>query len=187
MNFTRWAAVTALAAMLSLQAQTPAPTSTPAQAAAPAPASGATLDETFAFIDKIFIEQGQLQFRQRFYASRLQDYTDWTETKIELQSLRVTAAPCAVETYGFSGSLGSVDPRTIHIVTYAETLDSLMSGQFDQQLKYSTDPEAYVLTFGASDKGIKKLGVFLDKSVAERVAKAYIHASVLCGAKADPF
>jgi hypothetical protein len=184
------------------QSASTAPATTPmAQAMAPvecptstSPASGPTLCETISFINKMFQEQGAFPFTMRRKVEPRNPNSDWAtdKTHFTVQAL-VLETPCkailgaAAGDGGYilssSQNLGDIDPLTIKVASFSDFLETGDSDTF----AIRTDPDLYMVTFGTLQEKSTDLGVFAEKATADRVAKAYIHAIVLCGAKADPF
>jgi hypothetical protein len=185
MTLTRCSAVIAFAAMLSLQAQTPAPPSPPA------PVAGPTMEETVAFINKAYTEQGPISYMQGIRNQPGGLFED----KVPLQSLTIDATCTAgILGYGKPGtglsiqhmSLKGQDPRFIRVVTLAEE-DNEEAAKHGYSSDEISQPEIYLVAAPMSNVEDARLGYFTNKAIADRVAKAYIHVFVLCGGKADPF
>jgi hypothetical protein len=158
-------------------------------------ASGPTLAETIGFINKIYQEQGAFPVTL-MVTSRPGDSNPVTVVVphvfdvqyIILESgceatIRSDDTPNGLHLIRSTVSLGDVDPLSISVVSYnsgQELSDS-------EYYAFRADPDLFMVIFGTLRKNSPVLGVFAQKSIAERVAKAYIHATVLCGAKGDPF
>jgi hypothetical protein len=145
----------------------PAPPVLPPQSATSI--SGASLGETVGFINKASLEQGAITYQIRYY----QD--NGGERVLEVHTLPVVALPTPPSCFlpRSNVNIGSIDPREINMT---DEKDKLQQQQFLR-------PEIYSVSL----KNGMTLALFTDRAMAERVAKAFIHASILCGAKADPF
>jgi hypothetical protein len=159
MNVTRWIAVASLALGLHTQAQTPTPTQPQAQAtpSAPPATSGPTMEQTIAFINEAFANQGAI-------ADPKATFTDQRVTLI---------APCVLRYHylqvitnlgddeeSMDLPLKTLDPRTISI-----------SGNTSLFISVASPKVGFAKPF---------LGVFRSKETADRVMKAYIHAMAFC-------
>jgi hypothetical protein len=205
MKYVRLATVLTLG-VLNLQGQTPSPTPrpAPAQSAAPAqpptPVAGPTMEQTLAFINRAYAEQGPFEFT--WYAT--QTYVDGDresrrrsgDSHGHMEALSATASvfPCVLHISGGSLKpteirLSTIDPRSVGLTTWAASADE----RAPQYAPHETVPEVFIVrarqpVSAADEKTLERvpwLGIFLDKSLAERVAKAYIHAIVLCGGGSD--
>ena len=191
MNFTRWTAVAILAAMLNLHAQTPTPIPTQSSA----PVSGPTMEQTIGFINDAFAQHGHFQV----------DYDpDWLIifNKVLWQKLSQTA-PCELlyessdgiqvrkredwtpeAPVSFTDSqkirLNEVDPRALSVVQANPKAPATLR---ESTVRLAVeDNHDYLVGGRPSDrqKNRMDLGVFVNQDIAESVAKAYIHAIVLC-------
>jgi len=178
MNFTRWTTVAIFAAMLHLQAQTPTPTQ------APAPTTGPTMEQTIAFINDAYVKQDDVRYQVSTKA----------DEEFKEQAL-VSEGPCniryeyrishfdSMKSQPYYTSLWSqrlfldqADPRTI------ATVPKDVNPPIFRVIVKPNGKQPHVFSDG-EDQGFKPdiiLGVFFDKDKADRVAKAYIHAIVLC-------
>ena len=168
MNFTRWTAVAILAAMLHLHAQTSAPTQSPAPAAAP------TMDQTVEFNNGIFNGTGSFS----------------SQGGSEVLSQRVTVDSSCIllyqETWRIEGEsplgkgiaqvyLGKANPMSLQVAHIEDTWHITVEqpgshSHYDQNHKLNPsyiDPKP-------------EIGEFPNSEAAQKVAKAYIHAMVLC-------
>jgi hypothetical protein len=95
----------------------------------------------------------------------------------------------AVSDTGRITPLENIDPRSISVQDYATYSHELATKDTShpQNITFTFDPSVYlVVDSGGLDKGIFLR--FSSRSIAERIAKAYIHAVVLCGGGKDqPF
>jgi hypothetical protein len=162
MHYFRLVAILILAATLRLNAQTPIPATPPAQPAPPA--SGPTMEQTIAFINDAFTKQGVVF---------------WDNNKQTGQSAHLES-PCVLAYSSTQYINGIGEPITLDWWKIDLEKDDPRNLKIDQHSTY------YVIQINRSaysddrNLAVASLGVFRDKSTTERVAKAYIHAMVLC-------
>ncbi len=160
------------------------------------------MEETLIFINKMYHEQKYMSFIPHMtYGSQI--LTLGTAT-IDAQSVLLEsdcnarlvrtvsvrnydhADEVLPETTIDAGSkwahLRQADPLTVRVVPYVDLLSKKLN-----ESSVTIAKSVYVITVGSASWDATRLGYFEDQQIAERVAKAYIHAMVLCGAKADPF
>ena len=182
MNILRLTALGTLALTLHLQAQTPVP------APPPPPASGPTLEQTIAFIDGMMRQHG------RFSVDYPPPYQG-SDRVVESQSLQSTdKCKCEYESTFTSDKhhisiqkllLDSEDPRavSVELANHRSTspIWSVRLRVEDNQGLYVDGKQFHwdIEELREENKHMD-LGDFLSKDLAERVAKAYIHALVLC-------
>jgi hypothetical protein len=158
------------------------------------------MEQTLAFINRAYAEQGPFEFT--FFAT--QDYVETDgrqhrqrsgEMKRHLEALSGTipGSPCVLRISSTQTSdeirLSTIDPRSVRLTSYAAYYDE----SEPRWAPHEAIPEVFIVmarqpVSTADDKTLKRvplLGAFLDKSLAERVAKAYIHAIVLCDGGRD--
>jgi hypothetical protein len=147
-----------------------------------APNIGPTLEDSAKFINEQLMNEGAFHF----IAHRSGDKQGDVDIVVNRQSFSV-AANCISDFEILGGltlgeslktPLEETDPRDILVEDLGIYEHQKLLKQEPNPLNIGilTDPPVYIV----SAKGFG--GYFLDKSIAERVAKAYIHASVLCGA-----
>ncbi|MDR3751268.1 MAG: hypothetical protein P4K94_07245 [Terracidiphilus sp.] len=169
MNNLRWAAIVAITAALHLHAQT----RTPIPTQSPAPAAGPTMEQTIAFINDIFGGQGMVS---------------GDDVDISNQSIKLIR-PCVLtyeEKYRVGGDpfkyespidLEKADPLSLKVTSehgfWRLTVEQPGFGhQFPPDPNYiSAKPE---------------VGTVASREVAQKIAKAYIHAMVLCHKSETP-
>jgi hypothetical protein len=140
---------------------------------AAAPRSGPTLDETIAFIHNASAGQGPVSLHS-VRSNNIVPGEVFSQTSLP-------ASPCVVEIahgrFHYNVELSGVDPRSVRILGWGEySLDVFPMGG-----GATIDPEVYVVTLRQQAGAAKpELGDFEDRALAERVAKAWIHAIVLC-------
>ena len=136
----------------------------------PAPSSGPTIEETIAFINNASADQGPVKIHMVG--------KDCCSSAVFKQA-SVPQDPCGVEiTHGefrYKVELSAVDPRSVRILGW-------VAYNHEKGLDFTViDPEVYVVTLrDKREKYAPELGDFQDKAMAERVAKAWIHAAVIC-------
>jgi hypothetical protein len=160
MNFTRWATVAILAAMLHLHAQTPTPIPTQSSA----PASGPTMEQTIAFINDAFIKEGIISM------GTVQE----TSQSADLES------PCLLAYHTTQRTIRSGETVTLNMWKIDLEKDDPLTLKI---IQFDTYYGIQIIRSAYSDEpnlAFSYVGVFRDKTTAERVAKAYIHAMVLC-------
>jgi tetratricopeptide (TPR) repeat protein len=139
-------------------------------AVSPAPTSGPTMDETIAFINEAFSKQGKINFVKPDYAGL---HFSFTNQKIAQSGpCEFTFTDTLVNAETEVVRLDLADPRTMRVekqldddpVIYSPTVQQPQNDGA-QQLNLNTQP---------------LLGFFTSEDTANRAAKAYIHAIVLC-------
>jgi hypothetical protein len=182
MNNLRWAAIVAIAAALHLQAQTV--TSAPS-------AARPTMEQTVAFIDETLNQHGNFSIafppthKVITLATESQRLTqsDQCTLQFEVRALLSGKKPDGSPDTPFHYretqeiKLASVDPRLISVDPDMGTTPP----RWTIWMKVE-DNRGYFLNGKPSSQSPRKmkLAVLLDKDLADRVAKAYIHAIVLC-------
>jgi hypothetical protein len=199
-----------------LIAQTETPPAPKANAPFAAATPGPTLEETTKFIVDQTLSQSPIYHRYQVHFTFQPDMsfaTEETWNSFSFSGCRSVSERASAWEGGSlksnqSVELGSIDPNSITVRDYAQILhinDLAIREQVHDNLSvhltdvYSANPPVYVIAVKQSSplvvEGVQKqvpleVPLFLsaDKALAERVARAYIHAIVLCGGgKNQPF
>lgn len=171
------------------------------------PASGPTMEQTLAFINKMLAEQGPVITKVIASGTPLGQYTDtfYPVTAstpcifLGRHTVSSTGTAAASRDETLDVKLSTVDPRSVQIKPYDEWLNSVAPSVGP----FSVSPARFVITLrqpvndlpvtvedGVTVRHDRQpmMAIFSDQSTAERVAKAYIHAAALCGGGNDsPF
>ncbi|MDR3751271.1 MAG: hypothetical protein P4K94_07260 [Terracidiphilus sp.] len=176
MNIVRLTALGTLALTLHLQAQTPAP--------AP-PVAGPTMEQTIAFINDTLRQHGKytVQYRSEFQpptGSIVESQTIHSAGKCELEYESVVTDP-SQSIFKQQLSLDSEDPRAISVEPNPVTT----TAEWFVRLRVEDNQGFYIngvhKHWGVAENDQRmNLARFLNKDLADRVARAYIHALVLC-------
>ena len=172
MKHIRTTVALASLAIATLQAQTPGP--------ATAQPSTATMDQSIAFINDSYRKQPAFSFN---WENGQVDEFQWQNAALESACVlnyeyRVSSvAPNDNETHRTHISsnrldMAHADPRTIEVTSIAKVKTPVYSVLLTQPSTSDGHDRGFL------DKVL--LGVFYDRDTADRVAKAVIHAVVLC-------
>jgi hypothetical protein len=182
MNILRLTALGTLALTLHLQAQTPAP------APPPPPASGPTMEQTIAFINGALTKQGELRYvwanaldqDDSIIANQHMAQTRPCELTFKFTEIKCTI--CGRHRGDHNSEMYTNEATEVLRLDIADPLTILVR-------KMNSEPQVYVPTVQQPKNGDVQstdldpkpdLGYFTSEDVANRVAKAYIHAIILC-------
>jgi hypothetical protein len=159
--------------LLSAQAQTPVPP--------PPPAAGPTMEQTIAFINEAFASLGSYtKMHHKPPYLIIHSQRAYLEQPCLLRyEMRNSYKTSDIETDTFGVRMNLADPRTVEVI-------SLLGGEWGITLKNDRRQPPEILNGEARSEDMRNETMDLatfpdnDKDTADRVAKAYIHAIVLC-------
>jgi hypothetical protein len=182
-------AVLAVSVALAQQKKTVPPTPKPAD-------KGPSLEETMKFIQDKLNAVGPVNFAQYLHDNATGTDSTHVQLKIERTNVVADSGACRVSYHHKVGADGSLNPGSDSwfplnaVVDVAviplEQLVERVSGHPTYDTK--VDPPVFVLRVRGTDKKHSDF-FFFDEQMANRVAKAMVHAVELCGGgnKAESF
>src|ERR1700722_15452767 len=156
---------------------------------APKPADeGPSLEETMKFVQDKLNDVGPVNFAQYLHDNATGTDSTHVQLKIERTNVVADSGACRVSYHHKVGADGSLNPgsdswfRLNAVVDVAviplQQLVERVSGHPTYDTK--VDPPVFVLRVGGTDKKHSDF-FFFDEQMANRVAKAMVHAVDLCG------
>ena len=180
--------VLVVAGMLAAQGMLCAPQDVPLPPKPPD--SGPSLADTVKFVEDKLDEQGKMNYV--VYIHDDAQGTDGTVSRSsEISKVRASAADCRIDYHWIqeiNGEVGSEtdrwfplkDVRDIEVMPIEQRFKEIDSAANHPELSTRTNPPVFDLIVRRPNKVVNEFE-FLDETVANRVAKAMVHAVELCG------
>jgi hypothetical protein len=164
----------------------------------PAPAdSGPTLEATMKFIQDN-LEEGKLTYTA-FVSDASQPGVEWkNQFKVEMTHLAADAKTCRISFHWRAEVNGKVSDDTDYNLALKDVKSIVVLPQEQNQHQVDTrgghpewtsriEPNLFTLV-ARRPKGLENAFLFSDEEMADRIAKALVHAVELCGGgNKDPF
>ncbi len=165
----------------------------------PKPADeGPSLEVTMKFIQDKLSDVGALNYAA--YGHDNAAGRDWTDQfKVEASRVTAEAGSCRIRYHWKTSANGTANPESeaglllsgvvdVTVMPMDQDLKEQATAQGHPTWNFRVDPPVFVLKVHRTDKGANVFD-FFDEQMANRVAKAMVHAVELCGggSKPEPF